>query len=88
MFKAGKYEDGVDRNSTFDEGDWNGDGEFDSSDLLLAFKAGTYLRSSFVVDSLFTDLDDERRSRLRIFEADALQAVAIALDVPKRNLQS
>ncbi len=41
-FGAGEYEDGIDRNSNWEEGDWNGDGEFDSTDLIYAFQQGTY----------------------------------------------
>ena len=29
-------------NSAFGDGDWNGGGEFNSSDLILAFQAGHY----------------------------------------------
>ena len=62
VFVAGEYEDGVPGNSTFQEGDWNGDGEFDSQDLVLAFQMGLYelepvaveLQSA-VVDWLFAD---------------------------------
>ncbi len=34
VFQIGKYEDGIDNNSSYDEGDWNGDGDFDSKDLV------------------------------------------------------
>jgi hypothetical protein len=43
IFQAGEYEDGVTRNSSFDDGDWNGDGEFDSGDLVIAFQNGSYV---------------------------------------------
>lgn len=43
IFQAGEYEDGIPSNSTFDEGDWNGDGEFDSADLILALQFGDYV---------------------------------------------
>lgn len=42
VFQSGQYEDGVDNNSTFEDGDWNNDGDFDTTDLVLAFQAGTY----------------------------------------------
>ena len=32
-------------NSTWDEGDWNGDGDFDSSDFVIAFQTGLYQSS-------------------------------------------
>ena len=40
MFQANEYEDDEPLNSTWAEGDWNGDGEFGSSDLIVAFQAG------------------------------------------------
>ena len=36
VFQAGEYEDGVTGNSTFVEGDWNLDGDFDSTDFVFA----------------------------------------------------
>jgi hypothetical protein len=42
VFQAGEYEDGIQKNSTWEEGDWNGDSEFDTSDLVLAFQTGRY----------------------------------------------
>lgn len=43
LFQIGEYEDNIPNNSTWDEGDWNGDGEFDSSDLLLAAQHAGYI---------------------------------------------
>ena len=43
IFQAAELEDEFAHNSTFDEGDWNGDGEFDTADLVAAFQAGSYL---------------------------------------------
>ena len=34
------------RNSTFADGDWDGDGDFTTSDLVLAFQAGAYVAAS------------------------------------------
>ena len=42
VFQTGEYEDGIDGNSTFDEGDWNGDQEFNSADLIYVMKLGIY----------------------------------------------
>lgn len=42
VFTAGEYEDGIARNSTWDEGDWDGDGDFGSGDLVMAFSRGGY----------------------------------------------
>ena len=61
MFQTGKYEDNTALPATFDEGDWNGDGEFDSSDLVAAFQAGNYVAGSnkddlaIAIDAVFTD---------------------------------
>ena len=37
-----QYEDGVAGNSSWADGDWNCDGEFDTSDLVAAFQTGGY----------------------------------------------
>jgi hypothetical protein len=42
VFQIGKYEDGIDNNSSYEEGDWNGDGDFDSKDLVEVFQSGLY----------------------------------------------
>ena len=42
VFQAGEYEDGDNNNSGWAEGDWNGDGDFDSSDFSFAFGEGGY----------------------------------------------
>lgn len=42
VFKAGQFEDTVVRNSDWATGDWNGDLEFDTSDLVFAFQDGGY----------------------------------------------
>ncbi|MEZ6119986.1 MAG: hypothetical protein R3C28_25910 [Pirellulaceae bacterium] len=42
VFVAGEYEDAIDGNSTWATGDWSGNGEFDSADLVLAFQDGGY----------------------------------------------
>lgn len=42
LFEIGEFEDHVTNNSTFDEGDWDGDGEFTTRDLILAMESGLY----------------------------------------------
>lgn len=42
VFQAGRYEDSVAGNGTWETGDWNGDAEFDSSDFVIAFQEGGY----------------------------------------------
>ena len=37
-----EYEDAIDLNSTWATGDWNGDGDFTSRDLVFAFGDGGY----------------------------------------------
>ncbi|MCA9172844.1 MAG: hypothetical protein KDB23_34545, partial [Planctomycetales bacterium] len=39
----GEYEDDIIGNSTFAEGDWNNDGEFDSRDFVYVFTVGGYV---------------------------------------------
>lgn len=43
VLQAGKYEDGIPNNATFEEGDWNDDGDFDHQDFVAAFIAGFYV---------------------------------------------
>ena len=46
VFVAGEYED-VDRgNSTWSEGDWNCDEEFNSADIVVAFQAAGFVAES------------------------------------------
>ena len=42
VFQAGLYEDDVASNATWDTGDWNGEHEFSSSDLVTSFQDGGY----------------------------------------------
>ena len=42
VYSVGEYEDGVECNSTYNEGDWNGDCEFTTRDISLAFQRGIY----------------------------------------------
>jgi hypothetical protein len=42
VLQAGEYEDGVPRNSSWATGDWSGDREFDTGDMLVAFQDGGY----------------------------------------------
>ncbi|MEZ6119821.1 MAG: hypothetical protein R3C28_25085 [Pirellulaceae bacterium] len=42
VFKSSEFEDTIVANSTWEEGDWNGDFEFDSGDLVLAFQANAF----------------------------------------------
>ncbi|MCP4193759.1 MAG: hypothetical protein GY768_24365 [Planctomycetaceae bacterium] len=43
IFQAGEYEDQALANSTWGEGDWDCSGEFDTSDVVLAFKRSQYI---------------------------------------------
>ncbi len=38
----GLYESGVDGDASWEDGDWNGDGNFSSSDFVTAFSSGGY----------------------------------------------
>ena len=42
VFITGKYEDGIDNNSTFAEGDWDGDGDFTIDDMVYVFVLGNF----------------------------------------------
>lgn len=42
IFRAGEYEDEIAQNSSWATGDWNGDGEFDTRDLILAGQDGGF----------------------------------------------
>jgi hypothetical protein len=42
VLQAGKYEDGIEDNASFEEGDWDGDGDFTSHDLVFAFQWETF----------------------------------------------
>ncbi len=42
IFAAGEFEDNIPLNSGWADGDWDGDGEFGTSDLILALQSGNY----------------------------------------------
>ena len=42
VFQAGEYEDRIANNSVWETGDWNGDGDFDSSDFVVAFQSNGF----------------------------------------------
>lgn len=42
LFQLSQYEDALDSNSHWGSGDWDGDGDFTSSDFVLAFQQGLY----------------------------------------------
>ena len=44
VFQVNEYEDNVPLNSNWEEGDYNGDGDFNSQDLTFAFQAGGYVQ--------------------------------------------
>jgi hypothetical protein len=46
IFQAGEYEDSADNNSTWSEGDWDGDRNFTTGDLILAFQRDRYSAAS------------------------------------------
>ena len=49
VFTAGQYEDDTPQNSTWATGDWNGDREFTTSDIVAALVDGTPLSRALVV---------------------------------------
>jgi hypothetical protein len=42
LFQIGEYEDDLPDNSTWYEGDWNGDGDFTTADFVYAMAVSTY----------------------------------------------
>jgi hypothetical protein len=48
----GTYEDQTVANATWESGDWNGDREFDSGDLIAMFKSGRYTAADAAVPSV------------------------------------
>jgi hypothetical protein len=61
VFQRGEYEDNVADNSTWSEGDWDGDGEFTSGDFVAALSAGPYsLASVPAVPTSYALLSDDR----------------------------
>ena len=41
--QADEYQDSIDGNSTFQDGDWNGDGDFTREDIVFALQTGNYV---------------------------------------------
>ena len=56
VFAAGKYEDGIPDNASFEEGDWDGDGDFTSADIVFAFTQGNFVPSSAAAEELLAAL--------------------------------
>jgi hypothetical protein len=46
VFTAAEFEDSVAGNSTWEEGDWTGDGDFTTADLVYAFQNGNYVSAA------------------------------------------
>ena len=75
VFQRGEYEDDIEDNSTWMDGDWNDDRDFDSSDLVMAFQTGLYevkpqanaSEIAAAVDWLFAQ--DQRATRQRAYVA-------------------
>ncbi len=64
--QAGEYEDGVAKNSTFEEGDWDGDGDFTTLDIIYVFQSGFYQEAEAAMLSaslIFETLDSDHGSR-------------------------
>jgi hypothetical protein len=65
VFQIGEYEDNTAGNSTWADGDWNGDGEFDTSDLVAAFQGNVYSaearRFAALHDAVFATRTERRK---------------------------
>jgi hypothetical protein len=77
--QAGEYEDTIVSNSSYEDGDWNGDGEFDSADSVLAFQAGHYNQVAAVVALCSTFVDDEAPSPKKETSGPNVTDVDVAL---------
>ena len=58
MFQTALYEKDAPRELTFEDGDWTGDGRFDSSDLIFLFANGRYEDGPKVGGDLEGDVAD------------------------------
>jgi hypothetical protein len=61
----GEYEDQFDSNSGWADGDWDGDGDFTTSDLVAVFQTGAYVAAA---RSLFEEPAFERPRRRPLAE--------------------
>ena len=80
IFQANEYEDGVENNSVWSEGDWNCDGDFTTRDIVEAFMDGGYvddnavraapaIRATHAIAAALTDqMTIEDRTRRSSFE--------------------
>ncbi len=50
VLQAGEYEDGIENNSTWAEGDWDGDRDFTTGDFVLALQQGNYSYAARLAD--------------------------------------
>ena len=66
VLAAGEYEDGVPGNSTWQDGDWDGDADFISDDLIIALADGGYGRGA-------------RRSVMVVPESSGWMGIAIGM---------
>ena len=73
IMAAGQYEDDLLGNSTWEEGDWNGDGDYDSADFVIALQTGLHeVKSPAVGNPLAATVDwlfaqDLRPARRRAY---------------------
>lgn len=64
VFQAAQYDDEIDGNSTYRDGDWNGDRDFDSGDFVFAFQAGTFNQVNY--PRIFFTKDDIPKLREKL----------------------
>ena len=65
-------------NSSWEDGDWNDDGDFTTSDLVLAFQAGAYQAAVLIPapqDSLFDSENDKDPKKRLTLDPDSTDEI-------------
>lgn len=82
IFQMGEYKDDIRGNSTWEEGDWNGDGDFDELDMLLAFASQGY---AYAARPAFTPQATRNDGVISALEADRVLNVEPAKAPTRRT---
>ena len=82
VFEAQEYEDGIPQNSDWAEGDWDGDGDFESADLVVAFIDGGFEQGRQVTANVVPE------PTTFLMSIAGLMAIAIRLRVTATGFRS